>query len=57
MRGGIEILQNMLIGQIIFFELKDECMRPYGDKRLNNHYQNSNGTILSKYVANDKNNE
>ena len=46
--------KNMLIGQIIFFELKDECMRPYGDKRLNNHYQNSKGTILSKYVANDK---
>ena len=42
--------KNMLIGQIIFFELKDECMRPYGDKRLNNHYQNSEGTILSKYV-------
>ena len=32
-------------------------MRPYGDKRLNNHYQNSKGTILSKYVVNDKNNE
>ena len=52
-----KLSKNMLIGQIIFFELKDECMRPYGDKRLNNHYQNSNGTILSKYVANDKNNE
>ena len=26
-----------------------ECMRPYGDERLNNHYQNSKGTILSKY--------
>ena len=49
-----KLSKNMLIGQIIFFELKDECMRPYGDKRLNNHYQNSKGTILSKYVANDK---
>ena len=45
-----KLSKNMLIGQIIFFELKDECMRPYGDKRLNNHYQNSEGTILSKYV-------
>ena len=41
--------EGMLIGQLIFFELKSECMRPYGDKRLNNHYQNSEGTILSKY--------
>ena len=52
-----KLSKNMLIGQIIFFELKDECMRPYGDTRLNNHYQNSNGTILSKYMTNDKNNE
>ena len=50
-----KLSKNMLIGQIIFFELKDECMRPYGDKRLNNHYQNSKGTILSKYMTNDKN--
>ncbi len=49
-----KLSKNMLIGQIIFFELKDECMRPYGDKRLNNHYQNSKGTILSKYVVNDE---
>lgn len=41
--------EGMLIGQLIFFELKSECMRPYGDKRLNNHYQNSVGTVLSKY--------
>ena len=46
--------EGMLIGQLIFFELKSECMRPYGDKRLNNHYQNSEGTILSKYVVNDE---
>ena len=49
-----KLSKNMLIGQIIFFALKDECMRPYGDKRLNNHYQNSEGTILSKYVVNDE---
>lgn len=46
--------EGMLIGQIIFFELKSECMRPYGSDGLNNHYQNSEGTILSKYVVNDE---
>ena len=45
-----KLSKNMLIGQIIFFELKDECMRPYGSDGLNSHYQNSKGTILSKYV-------
>ena len=47
--------EGMLIGQLIFFELKSECMRPYGSDGLNSHYQNSKGTILSKYVASDKN--
>ena len=41
--------EGMLIGQLIFFELKSECMRPYGSDGLNNHYQNSVGTVLSKY--------
>lgn len=41
--------EGMLIGQLIFFELKSECMRPYGSDELNNHYQNSVGTVLSKY--------
>lgn len=50
-----KLSKNMLIGQIIFFELKDECMRPYGSDGLNSHYQNSKGTILSKYMTNDKN--
>lgn len=49
--------EGMLIGQLIFFELKSECMRPYGSDGLNNHYQNSKGTILSKYGVNDKNNK
>ena len=44
-----KLSKNMLIGQIIFFELKSECMRPYGSDGLNNHYQNSVGTVLSKY--------
>ena len=46
--------KGMLIGQLIFFELKSECMRPYGSDGLNSHYQNSKGTILSKYVVNDE---
>ena len=41
--------EGMLIGQLIFFELKSECMRPYGSDGLNSHYQNSVGTVLSKY--------
>lgn len=44
-----KLSKNMLIGQIIFFELKSECMRPYGSDGLNSHYQNSVGTVLSKY--------
>lgn len=41
--------EGMLIGQLIFFELKSECMRPYGSDGLNSHYQSSVGTVLSKY--------
>ena len=41
--------EGMLIGQLIFFELKSECMRPYGSDGLNSHYQDSVGTVLSKY--------
>ena len=41
--------EGMLIGQLIFFELKSECMRPYSSDGLNSHYQNSVGTVLSKY--------
>ena len=41
--------EGMLIGQLIFFELKSECMRPYGSDGLNSHYHNSVGTVLSKY--------
>ena len=44
-----KLSEGMLIGQLIFFELKSECMRPYGSDGLNNHYQNSVGTVLSKY--------
>lgn len=44
-----KLSKGMLIGQLIFFELKSECMRPYGSDGLNNHYQNSVGTVLSKY--------
>ena len=44
-----KLSEGMLIGQLIFFELKSECMRPYGSDGLNSHYQNSEGTILSKY--------
>lgn len=44
-----KLSEGMLIGQLIFFELKSECMRPYGSDGLNSHYHNSVGTVLSKY--------
>ena len=40
---------GMCFCQIIFFQLSRECLRPYGD---GNHYQGSEGTVLSKYEVN-----
>lgn len=40
---------EMPICQIIFFTLTSPCERPYGHDELNNHYQNSDGTVLSRY--------
>lgn len=41
--------KGMSICQIIFFEMTTECDRVYGDNELNSHYQNSDGTIRSRY--------
>ena len=38
----------MPIAQIVFTTLTSPVIRPYGSPTLNNHYQNSKGTILSK---------
>ena len=40
---------GMSIGQIVFFTLTSPVERGYGDSTRNNHYQNSNGVILSRY--------
>ena len=44
------ILEYMMpIGQVIFFTLTSPVERPYGHNELNNHYQDSKGTIYSRY--------
>lgn len=43
------ILEYMMpIGQVIFFTLTSPVERPYGHNELNNHYQDSEGTIYSR---------
>ena len=41
--------RGMSIAQIVFFTLSSPCERGYGDDGLDNHYQNSYGTIRSRY--------
>lgn len=48
------ILQYMMpIGQVIFFTLTSPVERPYGHNELNNHYQDSKGTIYSRHMRDD----
>lgn len=44
-----ELRYGMSIAQIVFFTLTSPCDRGYGDEGLNSHYQDSIGTIESKY--------
>lgn len=44
-----ELRYGMPIAQIVFFTLTSPCDRGYGDDGLNSHYQDSIGTIESKY--------
>ena len=46
---NIILEKGMLICQIRFQKLSSPCIRPYGSIDLNSHYQNSKGTVLSKY--------
>lgn len=41
--------RDMTICQIVFHTLSSECENPYGSPVLNSKYQNSKGTILSRY--------
>lgn len=43
-----KLYKDMPICQIVFETLTTPCLRPYGHEELNNHYQNSQGTILSR---------
>lgn len=45
----LTLRKGMLICQIRFQMLLNRCKNPYGSKILNSHYQNSKGTVLSKY--------
>ena len=44
-----ELYHGMNICQIVFETLTSPVEKPYGHSDLNSHYQNSNGTVLSKY--------
>ena len=48
-----ELYHGMNICQIVFETLSSRVDRPYGCKELNSHYQNSEGTVLSKYEGLD----
>lgn len=41
--------KNMNICQIVFETLTSPCIRPYGSKDLGSKYQDSKGTIASRY--------
>lgn len=44
-----KLKKDMSICQLVFQTLSSRCERPYGSKGLNSKYQNSEGTIISKY--------
>lgn len=44
-----KLTNEMFICQLILETLTNPATRPYGNKELNSHYQNSKGTVLSKY--------
>jgi len=39
------------ICQLVLEQLSSKCDNPYGSKDLNSHYQNSKGTVYSKYTG------
>lgn len=44
-----KLKKGMTICQIVFHTLSSECENPYGSEILNSKYQNSVGTIISRY--------
>ena len=42
------LTEDMEICQIVFEELTTPVLRPYGHSELNNHYQLSSGTVVSR---------
>ena len=45
----IRLSKGMLICQLLFETLTTECENSYGSEVLGSHYQNSMGTVYSKY--------
>lgn len=41
--------KRMPICQLVLEQLSSKCINPYGTEGLNSHYQNSKGTVYSKY--------
>ena len=48
----IKLYPEMKIGQVAFFELRSECERPYGHKKLNSKYHGSRTVEASKMHRN-----
>lgn len=46
-----ELFNGMSICQMILHVLSSECIRPYGSDGLGSKYQDSTGTVRSKYVG------
>ena len=45
----ITLEYGLCLCQIIFFKMTSTVENPYGSEKLNSHYQNSNGTVISRY--------
>ena len=46
---AFELYLGQPICQLIIHALSSECLRPYGSVKLNSKYQDSEGTVVSKY--------
>lgn len=46
---NFQLKEGMNICQLILEELSTECENPYGSECLNSHYQDSKGTVYSRY--------
>ena len=45
----ITVEYGLCLCQIIFLKMTSTVENPYGSRKLNSHYQNSKGTVISRY--------